>query len=157
MSIDFTDFDQFSQYLFFRNKTIQVTGSEISKNYVRGTRTVLPGEEKVTQHNFKVLPDQFKITRNEDTGQYDIEIFNYDSKFFCYLINASRVHWQTELEGRLDCKDEEFKRKYIADHRFSIDGELLNEDEIQEQKEHLINKMFSIGYLLHQYKNKARP
>lgn len=156
LNIDFTDFDQFSQYLFFRNKTILVTGSEI-RELRPGDSNRFAWEEKVIQRNFKILPDQFKITRNEDTGLYDIEIFNYDSKFFCYLINASRVHWQTELEGRLDCKDEEFKRKYIADHRFSIDGELLNEEEIQEQKEHLINKMFSIGYLLHQYKNKARP
>ena len=156
LNIDFTDFDQFSQYLFFKNKTIKVTGEEIKEFRPEDTDR-FAWEEKVIQRNFRLLPEPFKITRDANTGAFNIEIFNYDSKFFCYLINASRVHWQTELESRLDEKDEIYRDKYIKEHRFAIDGELLTGEEIQEQKEHLINKMFSIGYMLHQYKNKARP
>lgn len=156
LSVDFTDFDQNSQFLFFKNKTIKVTGKEITELRPEDSGRYA-WEEKVIPRNFRLLPPSFNITKDEDSGKYDIEIFNYDSKFFCYLVNASRVYWQEELENRLDGKDDAFKKDYIKNHRFSIDGELLNEDEIQEQKEHLINKMFSIGYLLHQYKNKARP
>lgn len=155
MAIDFTDFDQSSQYLFFRNKTIKVTGKEIIEFRPADTDR-FAWEEKVIQRNFKLLPDQFKITKNE-SGKFDIEIFNTESKFFCYLINTSRVFWQTELETRLDEKEPEFHEKYLLENKFVIDGALLTPDEIQEQKEHLINKIFSIGYLLHQYKNKARP
>ena len=50
-------------------------------------------EEKVIQHRFKLLPPAFHISEDED-GKYDIEIFNHESKFFCYLINASRMFWR---------------------------------------------------------------
>lgn len=156
MKLDFTDYDSESQYLFFRNKTIKVTGEEI-KEFRPGDTSQCVWEEKVIPHHFRLLPEPFHITWNKDTDSYDIDIYNQDSSFFCYLINASRVHWQTELEIRLEDKDPEYRKKYLQAHKFCIDGELLSPEEIRDQKEHLINKMFAIGYLLHQYKNRARP
>lgn len=155
LNVDFTDYDSISQYLFFRNKTIKVTGEEIKELRTEDVERSA-WEEKIIQHNFKLQPEPFNINYNPDTEQYDIEIFKKDSKFFCYLINTSRVHWQVELEKRLEEKDQEYREKYLNENQFSIDGELLTEEEIKEQKMHLINKMFAIGYLLHQYKNRAR-
>lgn len=155
LNVDFTDFDNESQHLFFRNKTLRVTGTEI-KELKPGECNKYAWDEKVIQHNFKLLSDPFKVTYHADTSQYDIDIYNNASPFFRYLINTSRVYWQTELETNLDNKPEDFKQKYREDNKFAIAGELLTEEEQQEQKEHLINKMFAIGYLLHQYKNRAR-
>lgn len=155
LEVDFSDFDADSQYLFFRNKTIKVTGSEI-KEFRPGDTNRFAWKEKVIPHNFRLTPEPFKVTYDKDSDLYDIEIFKTDSHFFRYLINASRIHWQVELEKRLDDKSPEYREKYLQDNKFSIDGELLTQEEIQEQKEHLLNKMFAIGYLLHQYKNKAR-
>ena len=156
LKLDFTDYDAESQFLFFRNKTIKVTGEEI-REFRPGDTSQCVWEEKVIPHNFRLLPEPFQITWNKDNDTYDIEIYNQDSLFFCYLINASRVHWQTELETRLEEKEPEYRKKYLQEHKFCIDGELLSPEEIRDQKEHLINKMFAIGYLLHQYKNRARP
>lgn len=155
LKVDFTDFDPTSQYLFFQNKTIKVTGSEILEFRPEDTNRYA-WEEKVIPHTFRLLPEPFEIIYNKESDAYDINIFHTESLFFHYLINASRVHWQLELEKRLEDKTSEERENYIKEHKFSIDGELLTPEEIQEQKEHLINKMFAIGYLLHQYKNKAR-
>jgi hypothetical protein len=51
-----------------------------------------------------------------------------------YLINTSRMYWKKQMEG-----------------------EQLTEQETREQRLHLINKLFSIGYLAHRYKNPSRP
>jgi hypothetical protein len=47
--------------------------------------------------------------------------------------------------------------EYAAKHKFDISGPNLDENKIHEQKLHLINKMYSIGYLCHKYKNQAKP
>lgn len=155
LNVDFADFDGESQYLFFRNKTIKVTGEEI-KEFRPGDTSRSVWEEKVIPHNFRLNPEPFKVTWDKDNDTCDIEIYNQNSLFFRYLINASRVHWQAELETRLEDKDPDYRKKYLQDNQFCIDGSLLSAEEIQDQKEHLINKMFAIGYLLHQYKNRAR-
>ena len=47
--------------------------------------------------------------------------------------------------------------EYRAAHRFDIAGEGLDPDEIQEQKQCLINKIFTIGYMMHRFKSPSRP
>lgn len=155
LKVDFADFDSESQYLFFRNKTLKVTGSEI-KEFRPGDTARYAWEEKVIPHNFRLAPEPFQVSYDKENERYDIEIFKTDSLFFRYLINASRVYWQSDLEKRLEDKEPEYREKYLQENKFSINGDLLTPEEIQEQKEHLLNKMFAIGYLLHQYKNKAR-
>lgn len=58
------------------------------------------------------------------------------------------------METRFDDKDE--AEKYKAAHRFDIAGESLTAEEIDEQKRNLINKIFTFGYMLHQYKSPSR-
>jgi len=46
---------------------------------------------------------------------------------------------------------------YAVKYKYAIDGPNLQEDEIYEQKMHLINKLYALGYLLHRYKDPSRP
>jgi hypothetical protein len=132
----------------------------------------------------KITEAPFKISRNED-GELDIEVVHNDCMFFNFLIQVSRIYWRRELEERLLYNERTTSEqvKYIADnpdlskdnltwmnkmdyeqceaylkkYKFAIDGPLLTEAEIKEQKQHLLNKLFCIGYVLHRYKFSNRP
>jgi hypothetical protein len=155
-NIDFSDFDNTSQYLFFANGSIKVDKNNISQ-FKPGELDRYTWEEKVIPHRFKLLDNFFNIKKVEGTELYDIETLEHNSHFFNYLTNASRIHWQKELEEKVDLLSQAEKAAYLKEHKFSVTGPLLSPEEIAEQKQHLVNKIFSIGYLLHQYKNKARP
>lgn len=164
IDLNFTNYTPNSQYFFFANKTIEV--SKPTETLPNGFKSYDPGaddlhnyvwEENVIQHKFKVLPDMFRITTAERNGQttLDIEILNVKSHFFGYLINTSRLYWRKETETRFD-EDREAAASYIKDYPFRIDGEGLLPNEIAEQKQNLINKIFTFGYLLHRYKDFVR-
>ncbi|HEY4148915.1 MAG TPA: primase-helicase family protein [Chitinophagaceae bacterium] len=157
MDIDFTDNTAESQFIFFQNKTVEVTADEI-KFHKAGTIERYIWEEDLLKHRIEeVKQAPFTITKNE-LNEYDIEIHDKKCPFFKYLVQTSRVHWRKELEERMD---ELFappdRAKYLEENHCVIDGKNLSAEEIEEQKAHLINKIFSIGYLLHRYKarNKA--
>ena len=155
IDIDFTDYEPDAQYLFFRNKVWKVTKEGLTESRPGNIERYV-WEEEVINHNVKKLDPCFKVTRNDSVKEFDIEIFNTESRFFAYLINASRIHWRKELEERLDKLPEAEQEKYKKNNRFAIDGYLLSEAEIYEQKLHLINKIFSFGYLLHRYKTQSK-
>lgn len=101
----------------------------------------------------------FEIKRKVDedgTRHEDIIINNMKSKFFAYLVNTSRIYWRKELEYNFENKPLEEKRVYYEKNKFRIDGDGLTDDEIEEQKMCLINKIFTIGYMMHRYKNPSR-
>ena len=154
--IDFTDYDKNTQYLFFKNKTWKVTGKSVEE-FRPSDLSKYVWEEEVIDHKVRRLDSPFKISFKEDENEYDIKVLNNDSLFFKYLINTSRVHWRSELENKLEGREDVFIEKYLKENEFAIDGELLDEAERLEQKQHLINKIFSIGYLLHRYKDPSRP
>ena len=154
IEIDFTDYEPDAQYLFFRNKVWKVTKNEVIESRP-GEVDRFVWEEAVVDHNVRKLDDFFKITEDPEHG-YDIELYKHESKFFNYLVNASRIHWRKELEVELDALPEAEREKYIKENKFTIDGKLLNADEVYEQKLHLINKIFSLGYLLHRYKTQSK-
>jgi hypothetical protein len=68
--------------------------------------------------------------------------------YFNFLINASRVHWKYEMQEFFD-KDQKSADEYFRAHQFDIAGPNLDRDQQHEQKLHLINKIYSIGYMLH--------
>jgi hypothetical protein len=45
---------------------------------------------------------------------------------------------------------------YREKHKFDIAGPNLTQEEIQEQKQCLINKIFAIGFMMHRYKSESR-
>lgn len=98
-----------------------------------------------------------------------------------YLINGSRIYWREELERRLEGipekdreayammngftkddwalmegKTKEEQANYREEHKFSIAGPLLIAGEAAEQKLHLINKIYSLGYIFHRYKEASK-
>jgi 5S rRNA maturation endonuclease (ribonuclease M5) len=133
IEIDFTDFDKDAQFFFFENKTWKVSPRSIQE-YKPGEIDKFVWEDEVISHKVKMMEDFFSINQNE-TGDYAIEIKNKESLFFQYLINTSRVHWRKTDEQQQD----------------------LTSHEKYEQDLHLINKIYSLGYLLHRYKNPSRP
>lgn len=157
--IDFTDFDKDHQYLFFSNVTWKVTGREIVEvKSKEGDRYVW--EDEVIDKRAKKLTDFFTIEKPSDDSleELDIRIENKDCLFFRYLIQTSRVHWRKELEDAFKGDlDSEAAKSYAEKYKFCIDGPNLSEDEIYEQKMHLINKIYALGYLLHRYKDPDKP
>ena len=156
VTIDFTRADRHTQYLFFTKKVWKITGTEI-KEFKQGEVDNYVWEDKVIDFNIKKEEGpQFKITKDAEEN-FDIEILKKDNPFLNYLINASRVHWRKELEESFEDRPEKEAEQYFLENQFSIQGERLSEDEVYEQKVHLINKIYSIGYLLHTYKDDSRP
>lgn len=155
IDIDFIDYEQEVQYLFFENKVWKVTANNVFESLPESATNRFVWEEELIQHKVKKLDAPFKIKKIADE-HYDIDILNTNSHYFAFLVNSSRMHWRKELEVELENLNEEEADKYRKSHQFCIDGEKLSQEEIFEQKQHLINKIFSIGYLLHRYKSQSR-
>lgn len=157
---DFTNYTEHSQYFYFPKFAIEVSGSEMTKYDLRTSaldRYVW--EDRVIPHNIDILPDMFEITHPEgmdDSEFFDISIKNNTSNYFRYLINSSRIFWRKELEQSLENMTPEEADRYRADHKYDIAGPHLSPGEIQEQKQCLINKIFTIGFMLHRYKSESR-
>ena len=150
--VDFSDFDRNRQFFFFLNKTVEITANEI-KSYNSKDMDRYVWEDELIKHDFKRTSESFTITHSD--GEYDIVVNHNNSNYFSFLINASRVHWQKEYEERISEFPEGID-EYIKANKFNICGPLLSEIEKDEQKQHLINKIFTIGYLLHRYKDPHR-
>lgn len=165
IDLNFTNYTPNSQYFFFPNKTIEVCRP--TEAVSSGFKEYDPGaddlhnyvwEDDVIPHRFKLLPDMFRITQTADDNGHislNLEILGVRSHFFGYLINTSRLYWREETELRFG-DDREAARAYIGANPFRIDGEGLSEHEIGEQKQNLINKIFTFGYMLHRYKDFVR-
>jgi hypothetical protein len=154
IKIDFTDADRHTQYLFFSKKVWKVTAKDIIE-YKQGEVDKFVWEEKIIDFNIKKEEPHFNITTDPD-GNLDIDIIKKDNPFFNYLINTSRVHWRKDLEDSFEGKAAKLEEEYFKANQFNIAGPNLSEDEVYEQKLHLINKMYSIGYILHKYKDESR-
>jgi hypothetical protein len=163
IDIDFVDCDANTQYWFFSKNVVEINTKEI-KVYKKGVLNKMVMEEKVIEHpktisensfidSFK--ENHFKIYKDAD-GDLTIDILKKDNPFLNYLINTSRIHWRKELEGRFEPNQEKEQEDYFKKHQFDISGSNLEADEILEQKLHLINKIYALGYLLHKYKTKSK-
>src|SRR5690606_23451314 len=142
--IDFTDHTASSQYFFFKNKSVHVTKQGIKFIQKEHTKAMV-WDDAIIQNNIYEGQQQFKIFKDE-SGNWDIAILKNDSHFLNYLINTSRIHWQKEFET---LKDSAAREKYRRENRFTLSGQNLTDDEIFEHKQHLVNKIYAIGYLLH--------
>lgn len=157
---DFSNYTEKSQFFYFPKSTVEVTGREIIRHE---NRTAATGhytwEENVIGHNINFLPDMFEITHPEGcyaSEDFDIKVLPHESNYFRYLINSSRIFWRKELEDHLDELPGEEAERYRQEHKFDIAGPALSAAEIQEQKQCLINKIFTIGYMMHRYKSMSR-
>lgn len=164
---DFKDFDESWQLLFFKNQVWRITKNGIvNENIDKLSQNVWTHDlidEKIEATYNKTLDDRkifidepyFQIFKDKE-GNWDITILKKDCDFLNYLINVSRVHWKKEEEA-LSLESEAAKIEYWQKNKFNIAGTGLTEDEIHEQKLHLINKIFIYGYLMHRYKDPSKP
>ena len=157
---DFTNFTPHSQFFYFPKFSIEVKAGEYVK---REYRNHIPDryvwEENVIDHDIKILPDMFEITHPDgdfSSEGFDIDVKDRSSNYFKYLINSSRIFWRKELEENTSWMEPADREAYLKRNAFRIDGELLTAEEIQEQKQCLINKIFTIGFLMHRFKEESR-
>jgi len=157
IQIDFTNYTPHSQFFFFKNAIWEASSSRITE-YKPGTINKYVWDSELMDHNVHRLEPSFRITKEISTeGEltWDIQVSKtHNSNFFRYLINTSRMFWRKELENpRLSPLElEEYRKNY----KFVIDGPELSDIEIAEQKHHLVNKIFCLGYLMHRYKAENR-
>lgn len=159
IDVDFTDYDKETQFIFFNNKTWAVTKDSI-KEFLPADVNKRVWADEVIPHKVQLQSAPYKITQTiNSAGQlsYDIEVLHNNCLFFNYLINTSRIHWRKEFEEVWQPHEAEERKAYIEANKFNIAGPKLNGAEIEEQKLHLINKIYAYGYLLHRYKDSNRP
>ncbi|GAA4274982.1 primase-helicase family protein [Aquimarina gracilis] len=177
--IDFKDCGVDHQLLFFKNKIWKVNKDAIEE-YRYGNIDAYVWEHKIIQHNVSVNKTKsFEITpigkRQDKSTIYDIKILQKDNLFLNYLINTSRVHWrvcgdapfkkriknirETDPLKRIQLihKILEEKEEYRLKNQFELEEEGLSPEQIQEQKDQLVNKIFAFGYLLHKEKRDDKP
>ncbi len=153
-TLDFKAFDSDYQYWFFPNAAWKITAAGIKetklsdvKKYVWETdiKTKCNRVKKTDKSLFEVdYSEAYKkalTSKNKqeidsflDIDKYELKINDKDFMFLQYLINTSKIYWKKEEEGTR-----------------------LTEYEIKEQRLHLINKLFALGYLAHKHKNPSTP
>ncbi|MFM2292703.1 MAG: hypothetical protein RIS29_2516 [Bacteroidota bacterium] len=149
IELDFSDNDETTQYMHFKNKSIAVTPTNII-DYKAGECPRFVWSQKVRDYAFRRIDPAFSIDRDEN-DEFFLTINHQRSHYFRYLINASRIYWRDELEAKITGNKAE-DEAYAEKNHFAIDGPRLTADQIAEQKQNLIAKMFAIGYMLHRYK-----
>lgn len=130
---EFKAHDKEYQYSFFGNKTLKISANKIEEIKFDDLE-ISVWKDKVLKHDISILHPMFEVSQNKDTDVYSLKIVNKESEFFQYIINTSRVHWEQEN------KPEGLDNMQKKDHEL-----------------HIINKMYCIGYLLHQYKDSSKP
>lgn len=152
IDIDFKSFEENKQFMFFANRTVEVTPTDIIEHRP-GECNRFVWDTKISPHRFKRLEPAFNIVRDEDN--FDIDVLNPKSHYFRYIINSSRIYWRDEMEIKKTGIEETDTAYFEANH-FNIAGSRLNDEEIDEQKQNLISKIFAIGYMLHRYKSLSK-
>lgn len=134
--------------------------------------------------NVKKLKPFFEAQQIDDS--WHIKLLDKSCMFFRFIIQTARVHWRKELEERPQLylkydtpkKQEEYAlehgltqaerelffarrtpeqvKAYLDANKFEIGGALLTEEERKEQVQHLVNRIYTLGYMLHRYKDPAR-
>jgi len=156
IEIEFNDTDKHEQYYIFQNTTLQITGTEIIQHQP-GAINRYVWQQDVIEHFYKAVDPAFTITYDEEHDRYDITVNHCEDLFFNYLIQTSRIHWRKELEQQIMTLKPEEREAYRQENKYNIAGPLLTDEERGEQKKHLLNKLFAIGYLLHRFKDPRRP
>lgn len=132
------------QWYFFENKAVKVTKDSIGAFDFSQKLGVSVWEENVVKHKIEIDTPYFE-TYHDDLNRLRIKITNNNSAYLKVLINTSRIFWEKDAnETGHDT------------NKFQINSKNLSDDENYMQELHLLNKMYCVGYLLHQYKVKSQ-
>ena len=166
IEIEFESSDKEGRTFFFQNvccyvknnleETENPEDSGISISY-KPTNNKYVWENKIIPHKFTRLKPSFTFHWEGNMLQVNLE--NNPSKYMRYLINASRLYWKEELEDyKTGIEDENehlrVQAEYAQANQFNIYGPRLAnvEDAWKFQALSFLNKIYAIGYLIHQYK-----
>lgn len=150
IQLDFTRSTATSRTLFFENKSVVVTKDAIEE--LQGGDGGYVWEESISPHCFRRTESSFAAEMDGEVVR-SFRVTNARSRYFRVLINASRLYWRNELEARSgEVLDD---MSYAERYKWSIDGPRLTDIEKEEQVRNLVNKLYSLGYLLHRYKSAS--
>lgn len=163
--IDFTNNNATAQYYFFGENSWKVTKDKIEIN-PNERRFVLESKlienlvfdqtgNKINLKKIQPISERLFDIQEIGAGFYDIKINEDRCDFLNFMVQTSRVFWDKERKNMQvkGIRKEDFYEK----SKFMISSEHLDAEENDTQKQHLVNKIFSLGYLLHRYKDDSRP
>lgn len=150
-NINFKKHTSDSQVYFFENMALKVTADAIER-YTGSS--VLCMKERRIKHNIHIVEPFFKAEKG--TELWNFEVLSTKSKYFCYLINSSRIYWRKELEEYADKLNEDERALFLQQQKFAITSPALTAAENYEQVQCLLSKLFTIGYYLHGFKTPSR-
>ncbi len=155
--------------------------------YVWEHKLIKPKTSKgeLTGFEPKIIEPAFSISQEGEGWNVTFKPQYRNCDFLLYLLQTCKIHWRKELEERMEFYDlsekqqadylkendlpesvvevmkqmttKENRDAYEQKYKFRLDGSLLTEEEIAEQKLCFVNRVFAIGYLLHRYKDPTKP
>lgn len=161
------------QYLFFKNKIIRVETDGIKEFKYGQADNINLWDSQIIDKEVRIDTDAIFTIDKKDTSdftQWDITINKQDNEFLNFMINTSRIHWRETLDkpyksriAKIKEADTDKKQQlthaiikereaYREANKFNIAETALPDHLQQEQKQNLINKIFTFGYALHGYK-----
>ena len=161
---DFTSYTVATQDFYFQNGLVHCHGEDYDLHLYRDqaletcvwSPTVIPHDFRKLQPMFKVEWVPGETMSDGQTPRFKLEVIDpKSSHLFGYLINTSRLYWRQEIEEQFPGSPDA-QRAYMELHPFEIAGDSLTEQQREEQAQCLLNKIFTIGYLLHAYKSPSR-
>ena len=100
-------------------------------------------------------PDKY-FQLEKIAGRLELKIFNKAPQWFRFLINTCKVHWKKEVKSWAEKNGKEgtlgYLQKLYAETDYCITSPFLSEEENREQVEHLMNRLYTMGYLMHRHK-----
>jgi hypothetical protein len=135
------------RYFFFINKAWKITAEGIKEfDYIKNPIERHVWETDIIQRKVQLHKPYFSIAINKDADKgerFNAEITDKRCLFFQFLINTCRTHWRVELLGTVDEETKTERKELTADEKREQDG-------------HLINRIFTTGYIAHGYRDSAR-
>lgn len=144
--LDFKKHNKYSQFYFFHNKTWLITAKGIQEFEPERIQTY-EWDYRVLPYEVNVLDDFFKIWYDEAKESWRIKILKDDCLLLSFMERTCRMYWRVKEKGVLE-KDPETGREYIRTE--------YTEEEALEMEHHLVNRIFTLGYLLHRYKEDSK-
>lgn len=140
-NLDFKTYDRDHQLFYFKNAIIKVDKNGIQQlDHVPGKfvweHNVIPFEiPTVRDKNGKTFFETAPFIVENVEGNYMVQYHDENCHYLRYLRDTSLVHWKKE----------------------EIHKQELTVAEQLEQHQHWANKLYTVGYNVHQYKDKGRP
>ena len=161
---DFTSYTARTQDFYFQNGLVHCHETDYDLHLYRDhSLETCVWSQTVIPHDFRKLPPMFMVEwiqgemmSDGQTPKFNLKVTDpKSSHLFGYLINTSRLYWRQEIEEQFP-NSPDAQRAYMELHPFEIAGECLTEQQREEQAQCLVNKIFTLGYLLHAYKSPSR-